>query len=280
MTSLAPDFSSLDGRVALVTGGAAGIGGASSRVLAAAGAHVVIVDLDADLADAARAEILDGGGRATVVVGDVRRPEVVGRAVEAAEAIDGRIDVLVNNVGDYRPNGMFATSDEHMWEANHDSIFRHVLRFTRAVLPGMVERGRGAIVNVSSVEVFRGAPGNAVYNAYNAAVSSFTKSLAVEHAQDGIRVNCIAPDMADTLQTPAEAMLRGRDPELVGSWIPIGRFGDPLEYGRVVAFLASDLASFVTGHTIPVDGGTSAASGWYGNYGKPGFTNLPDLAAP
>jgi 2-hydroxycyclohexanecarboxyl-CoA dehydrogenase len=117
-----------------------------------------------------------------------------------------------------------------------------------------------------------------VYNAYNAAVISFTRSLAVEHAKDGIRVNCIAPDMADTLQTPAGLMLRGRDPELVRSWIPVGRFGRPEEYGNVVAFLASDLASYVTGHTIPVDGGTIAASGWYGRYTKKGFTNLPDLA--
>ena len=269
---------SLEGRVALVTGGAAGIGGGTSRVLARAGAHVVIVDYDTDLAERARDDIGSAGGEATVVVGDVREAAVVDHSVEVALAVDGHLDVLVNNVGDYRPNGYFLRSTEDMWEANHASILQHVLRFCRAVLPHMVDRGGGSIVNVSTVEAFRGAPGNAVYNAYNAAVASFTKSLAVEHAKDGIRVNCIAPDMADTLQTPAESMLRGRDPELVRSWIPLGRFGRPEEYGNVVLFLASELSSYVTGHTIPVDGGTIAASGWYGRYTKRGFSNLPDLA--
>lgn len=268
----------LHDQVALVTGGAAGIGGATSRVLARAGAHVVIVDMDAALAEAARADIVAVGGEATVVVGDVREPEVVDGAVRAALDVRGHVDVLVNNVGDYRPNGYFVRSTEDMWAANHASIFEHVLRFSRALLPHMVERGSGSIVNVSTVEAFRAAPGNAVYSAYNAAVSSFTKSLAVEHAKDGIRVNCIAPDMADTLQTPAESMLRGRDPDLVRSWIPIGRFGRPEEYANVVLFLASDLSSFVTGHTVPVDGGTLAASGWYGRYTRRGFSNLPDLA--
>lgn len=268
----------LAGQVALVTGGGAGIGGGTSRVLAGAGAHVVILDMEQALAEQAVAEITAAGGQATAVVGDVREAEVVQRAVDAAIAVDGHLDVLVNNVGDYRPNGFFVRSTEEMWAANHASIFEHVLRCSHAVLPHMVERGRGAIVNVSSVEAFRGAPGNAVYNAYNAAVSSFTKSLAVEHAKDGIRVNAIAPDMADTLQTPAETMLRGRDPELISSWIPIGRFGRPDEYGQVVLFLASDLSSFVTGHVIPVDGGTIAASGWYGRYTRKGFSNLPDLA--
>ena len=134
----------------------------------------------------------------------------------------------------------------------------------------------GAIINNSTVEAMRGIPYNAVYSAMNAGVIAFTKSLAIEVGRDNIRVNCIAPDMADTLQTPAEAMLRGRDPELIGSWIPLGRFGVPDEYGNVILFLASDLASFVTGHVIPVDGGTMAASGWYGRYKKKGFTNLPD----
>jgi 2-hydroxycyclohexanecarboxyl-CoA dehydrogenase len=269
---------SLAGRVALVTGGAAGIGGGTSRVLARAGAHVVLLDIDAELAERARVDIAGAGGDATVVVGDVRETEVVDRAVEAALGISGRLDVLVNNVGDYRPNGFFVDSTEEMWAQNHALNLEHVLRCCRAALPHMVGQGGGSIVNVSTVESFRGAPGNAIYNAYNAAVISFTRSLAVEHAKDGIRVNAIAPDMADTLQTPAELMLRGRDPELVRSWIPIGRFGRPEEYGAVVAFLASDLASFVTGHTVPVDGGTLAASGWYGRYGKKGFTNLPDLA--
>jgi len=185
--------------------------------------------------------------------------------------------VLVNNVGDFRyGNGLFVKSTEEGWLDQYRITLEHVLRCTQAFLPTMQEQGSGAIINNSTVEAIRGIPYNSVYSAMNAGVIAFTKSLAIEVGRHGVRVNCIAPDMADTLQTPAEAMLRGRDPELVRSWIPLGRFGRPDEYGHVVLFLASDLSSYVTGHVIPVDGGTMAASGWYGRYKKKGFTNLPD----
>jgi 2-hydroxycyclohexanecarboxyl-CoA dehydrogenase len=263
----------LAGRTAIVTGGGGGIGGGVSRLLAAEGATVVLNELDPALALAAKADIEAAGGRAVLVVGDIREPAVVERTVAAAE---GRVDVLVNNVGDYRPNGRFVTTTEADWDALYAMNLQHVFRLTRAVLPTMVEQGSGSIVNVSTVEAFRGIPGNAVYSAFNAGVSAFTRSLAVELGRDGIRVNAIAPDMADTLQTPAEWMLRGREPELVGCWIPVGRFGRPDDYAEVVLFLASDASRFVTGHTIPVDGGTLAASGWFGRPGRKGFTNTPD----
>jgi NAD(P)-dependent dehydrogenase (short-subunit alcohol dehydrogenase family) len=92
----------------------------------------------------------------------------------------------------------------------------------------------------------------------------------------GVRVNGIAPDLADTPQTPAASMLRDRDPALIGSWVPLGRFGDVSDYAEVALFLASDASRFVTGHTIPVDGGTLAASGWYRRSSGAGWTNLPD----
>jgi NAD(P)-dependent dehydrogenase (short-subunit alcohol dehydrogenase family) len=189
---------------------------------------------------------------------------------------DGRIDVLVNNVGDYRPNGRFLKTGPDEWAALYALNFEHVLRCTRAVAPTMVERGSGSIVNVSTVEAFRGIPANAAYSAFNAAVNAFTRSLAVELGRDGVRVNAIAPDLADTLQTPAASMLRGRDPEMVRHWVPLGRFGQPEDYGDVVVFLASPMARFVTGHVIPVDGGTLAASGWYLRGDGRGWTNLPD----
>ena len=129
---------------------------------------------------------------------------------------------------------------------------------------------------MSTVEAYRGIPGHAVYSAFNAGVSAFTKSLAVELGPRGVRVNAIAPDLADTDQTPAAAMLRGRDPELVGTWVPLGRFGQPDDYAAVVEFLTSDAARFVTGQTIPVDGGTLSASGWYRRADGKGWTNLPD----
>jgi NAD(P)-dependent dehydrogenase (short-subunit alcohol dehydrogenase family) len=267
----------LEGRVAVVTGGAAGIGGGISRRLAAAGAQLVLNDIDPDLLRTAVAAIDAAGGTVLGVVGDIRRPATVTDLTAAATSMaDGRIDVLVNNVGDYRPNGRFLKTGPDEWNALYALNFEHVLRTTAAVAPVMVERGAGSIVNVSTVEAFRGIPANAVYSAFNAAVNAFTRSLAVELGRDGVRVNAIAPDLADTLQTPVAGILRGRDPAMVKHWVPLGHFGHPDDYGDVVVFLASDMSRFVTGHVIPVDGGTLAASGWYLRSDERGWTNTPD----
>lgn len=269
--------SPLEGLTAVVTGGGGGIGGGVSRLLARAGAAVVLNDLDAQLAASAAGDIEAAGGTVHTVVGDIRQKATVARlAAEAAEFAGGAIDILVNNVGDYRPGGLFLGSDEDQWDAQYAITLQHVFRVTHAFLPSMVEAGGGAIVNTSTVEAFRACPHNSVYTAFNAGVSAFTRTLAVEVGKDGVRVNAIAPDMADTLQTPAESMLRGRDPDLIQSWIPLGRFGQPLDFAKVVLFLASDMSAFITGQTIMVDGGTLAASGWYGRHGKKGWTNLPD----
>ena len=263
-------MSDLDGRTAIVTGGGAGIGGGIARRLAAAGAAVVLNDIDEAAAHDNRDRIVAAGGRCDVVVGDIRDVAVVDR-VCAAPA-----DVLVNNVGDYRPYGRFLKTTEDDWRAQYAINLEHVLRCTHRVLPGMIEAGRGSIVNVSTVEALRGIPGHAVYSAYNAAIVAFTRSLAVEVGRHGVRVNAIAPDVADTPQTTAASKLRGRDAALIASWVPLGRFGEPEDYGDVVVFLASDQSRFVTGHTIPVDGGTIAASGWYGRADGRGWTNFPD----
>jgi 2-hydroxycyclohexanecarboxyl-CoA dehydrogenase len=140
----------------------------------------------------------------------------------------------------------------------------------------MVERGAGSIVNVSTVEAFRGIPNNSVYSAFNAGINAFTRSLAVELGKDGVRVNAIAPDLADTLQTPAAWMLRGRPPDAVRRWLPLGRFGQPDDYADAVLFFASDLSRFVTGQILCVDGGTNAAGGWYLRADGRGWSNTPD----
>ena len=253
----------LSGQTAIVTGGAGGIGGGVTRALADAGATVVCVDLKEPVPRE----------RVVQVTGDIREGATVQRAVDAAK---GSVDMLVNNVGDYRPAGYFARTTEAEWQELYAINLEHVFRMTHAVLPNMRVNKRGAIVNVSTVEAYRGIPGNAVYSAFKAGVSAFTKSLAVEVAPDGIRVNAIAPDLADTEQTPAEMMLRGRDPAMIPRWVPLGRFGVPDDYAAVVLFLVSDAARFVTGQTIPVDGGTLAASGWYRRADGRGWTNLPD----
>jgi 2-hydroxycyclohexanecarboxyl-CoA dehydrogenase len=274
----------LEGKTAVVSGGAAGIGGGITRSLAGAGAHVVVNDIDADLLAGTVQAVVDAGGKVTALHGDIRDPSVVtaladlGLSVaEGTGGAGGRgIDVLVNNVGDYRPNGRFLKTTEADWQALYALNLEHVFRLTHAVAPSMVAQGSGSIVNVSTVEAFRGIPANAVYSAFNAGINAFTKSMAVELGRDGVRVNAIAPDLADTLQTPAEAMLRGRPPEMTRHWLPLGRFGQPDDYGDVVLFLASDQSRFVTGHVVPVDGGTTAASGWYLRTDERGWTNLPD----
>ncbi|MBS1699037.1 MAG: SDR family oxidoreductase [Actinobacteria bacterium] len=266
-------------RTVVVTGGALGIGGGISRRFARDGDHVVLVDIDADAAAATSAEILAAGGRVSVLVGDITEDDTVARLASHVADEHGHADILVNNVGDFRPaKSFFAKSPPEQWRRLHELNLWHVFSVTHALLPGMIAHGAGSIVNVSTVEAFRGIPGNAVYSAYNAGVSAFTKSLAVELGPSGIRVNAIAPDLADTPQTTAELMLAGRDPALLRSWLPLGRFGRPEDFAGVVAFLTSDDAAFITGHTIPVDGGTLAASGWYGKASGRGWTNMPDQA--
>jgi len=270
----------LAGKTAVVTGGADGIGGATTQLLAEAGASVVFVDIDEDLALAREASVAAAGGRAVAVVGDICDEAVIDRVRGAAEReAGGAVDVLVNNVGDYKPYKRFLESSESDWSVQHDICLLHVLRCVRAFLPAMVHRGSGAVVNVSTVEAFRGIPGNAVYSAYKSAIVNFTRSLAVEVGGHGVRVNAIAPDLTHTPQTPMYDW--HPDQENVRCWVPLGRFASPVEQARVVLFLASELASFVTGQTLCVDGGTSAASGWYKtNPAADVWSNTPYMVAP
>lgn len=261
--------------VTVVTGGALGIGGATSRRLARRGDRIVLNDIDEQAATRTASSIRDEGGWCSVVIGDVTSPTVVSEICAAAEAA-GPVEVLVNNVGDFRPAKRdFVNSYPEQWQRMYELNLLHVLALTHALLPGMIEREHGSIVNVSTVEAFRGIPGHTVYSAFNAGVSAFTKSLAVEVARHGIRVNAIAPDLADSEQTPAALMIGDRDPARVPTWVPVGRFGHVDEYAAVVEFLSSPAASYVTGHTIPVDGGTLAASGWYARADGKGWTNFP-----
>ena len=263
-------------KVAVVTGGGGGIGGAITRRLSAEGAHVVFNDIDELLLNRTVRDVENAGGSVTAVLGDIRLAKVVAELTNAAMGVSsGRVDVLVNNVGDYRPAGRFLKTSPERWTASYEVNLEHVFSCTHAIAPAMVAQGSGSIVNVSTVEAFRGIPANAVYSAFNAGVNAFTRSLAVELGRNGVRVNAIAPDLMDTLQTPVESMLSGRDPSLVRRWLPLGRFGRPEDCANVVLFLCSELSSFVTGHVIPVDGGTLAASGWYERSDGRGWTNLP-----
>jgi NAD(P)-dependent dehydrogenase (short-subunit alcohol dehydrogenase family) len=266
----------LSGRVAVVTGGGDGIGGAVSARLASAGAHVVIVEIDADRARERVDRITDAGGHAEAVVADVTDAAQLDTAVERAlAAADGRVDVLVNNVGHYlRATPLLQSGDAH-WAALHDINVLHIFRCCRAFVPGMVERGAGSVINVSSVEALRGYPPDPVYGAYKAAVAHFTRCFALEVAPSGVRVNAIGPDVTQTSQVDYEAMvpeeLRDRWPV----WVPVGRVGTPEDQADVVLFLASDLSRFVTGHVIPTEGGTLAAGGWFRTRERGRWTNRP-----
>jgi len=264
----------LSGKVAVVTGGGGGIGGAVSDALAAAGAHVVVMEINEARAHERVDDIIRAGGSAQAVVADVRDPQQVADMATIALEHSGHVDILINNVGHYLRPTAFLASDEDHWNALYDINVLHVLRCCRALVPGMVERGSGSVVNVASVEGIRGYPPDPVYAADKAAVIHFTKCLALEVASSGVRVNAIAPDVTQSLQVDYETMvpedLRDRWP----IWVPIGRVGIPADNADVVLFLASDLSRFVTGVVIPTDGGTMAAGGWFRTV-KHRWTNRP-----
>jgi 2-hydroxycyclohexanecarboxyl-CoA dehydrogenase len=265
----------LTDRTALVTGGGGGIGRGISERFAAEGAEVVVVEIDDQRAAETVASIEAAGGRAVAVVADVRTSDGVDRSMATALETFGRVDVLINNVGHYGgPRRAFHEQDDEEWDELYRVNLAHVLGMSRASIPSMLEHGGGSIVNVSTVEAFRAIPTRAVYSAFKSAITGFTRSLAIEYAHAGIRVNAIAPDVTETIQVPYDRMVPPDQRHLVPTWVPLGRFGAPADLAAVALFLASDLAGFVTGTTIPVDGGTLAAGGWYPT-AEGGWTNRP-----
>jgi NAD(P)-dependent dehydrogenase (short-subunit alcohol dehydrogenase family) len=234
-----------------------------------------VAELDAGRAEETVAAIRARGGVATGVVADVREEADVAGVVATTRQERGSVDILVNNVGHYGgPRKAFHESTRGEWLDLYRVNLEHVLLVTRAVLPHMVERRSGAIVNVSTVEAFRGIPTRAVYAAFKAGITGLTKSLALEYAPHGIRVNAIAPDVIETLQVPYSRWVQPEDQHRVPQWVPIGRFGTPADVAGVALFLASDLAAFVTGTTVHADGGTFAAGGWFRTQ-EGGWTNRP-----
>lgn len=264
----------LDGKVAVVTGGGDGIGGAITELFAAHGATVEVGEIDADRASSVVERVTAAGGRARAHVVDVRTEDGVHALAEAVLDAHGGIDVLVNNVGDYRPSVRFAESGPESWEAMYRVNLWHMFAVTQAFLHPMIERGGGSIVNLHSVEGMRGYPGEPVYAAMKAAAAHFTTSLAVGYGRKGIRANGIGVDLT---QTPQVDYVSGYEDvaDLWESWAPVGRLGWPTDQARIALFLASDMSSFVTGHNIAADGGTKAGGGWFFSPTDRRFVNRP-----
>ncbi len=264
----------LDGRVSVVTGGGDGIGAAIATLFAAHGAVVEIAEIDADRAEATRLAIEGAGGTVRAHVVDVTAVDQVESFADDVLGKHGRVDVLVNNVGDYRPLVPFQKSGPESWKSMYDINLFHILAVTRAFLGAMTGQGHGSIVNVHSVEGMRGFPAEPVYAAMKAAAAHFTTSLAVSVGRSGVRVNGMGPDLTQTPQVDYLAG-PGNDDRLWPSWAPVGRLGWPEDQARVALFLASDLSSYVTGHNIPVDGGTRAGGRWFYSPTAERFINRP-----
>lgn len=269
----------LEGQAALVTGGGGGIGRACAIRLAEAGADVAIVDIFPERAEEAAEQVRKCGRKALALAVDVMDSEALRGAIAQADGAFGRLDVLVNNAGGVssRP---FLEQSERSWRKHIDINLISMLTAIHAAAPVMIREGKGgSIVNVASIEASRAAPNFAVYAACKAGMVSFTKTMALELSQHGIRVNCIAPDHTITPGTmgnragpviPAQWRQRSEaEVDAMNRVIPLLREGVDMECGDAAVFLSSQMASYITGVLLPIDGGTFAGSGWVrGQAGK------------
>ncbi|ASC66866.1 2-hydroxycyclohexanecarboxyl-CoA dehydrogenase [Achromobacter denitrificans] len=247
----------LSGRIAIVTGGGGGIGGATCRRLAREGAAVGVLDLDQEAAAAVAAAIEAEGGRALALRCDITRREEVDAAVAAVESGLGPVDVLVNNAGwdIFKP---FTKTAPAEWERLIAINLIGALHMHHAVLPGMAARKSGRIVNIASDAARAGSSGEAVYAACKGGLVAFSKTIAREHARHGITVNVVCPGPTDTALFASYKEGAGNPEKLVEAFtraIPLGRIGQPEDLPGAILFFASDDAAYVTGQVLSVSGG-------------------------
>ncbi|WP_287885426.1 MULTISPECIES: SDR family oxidoreductase [Paracoccus] len=242
----------LQGKTALVTGGASGFGRGIAETFAREGARVAVLDIDGEAAKAVASGI---GGLA--VTCDVSRGDQVRAAVAQARDAFGSLDIVVNNAGWTTPNGPLLDTDEAAFRKIYDINVLSIFHMTHAVLPHWRERGQGVMINVSSTAGIRPRPGLSWYNSSKGAVNTLTRSLAAELAPEGVRVNAIAPVMGETGML--ERFMGCEDtPENRARFlatIPLGRLSQPRDIANAALYLASDEADFITGVILEVDGG-------------------------
>jgi NAD(P)-dependent dehydrogenase (short-subunit alcohol dehydrogenase family) len=252
----------LQGQVAIVTGAGRGIGRAAALELGRMGADIVVAELDRPGAERTAGEVRELGRRTIAVPTDVMSRADLARMVERTRAELGRIDILVNNAGIYRAAATLDVTEDH-WDAIMAINAKAVFFASQAVLPTMIRQQRGVIVSLASMAGKIGSAFNLPYNASKAAVVSITKSLALAHAADGIRVNCVCPGF---VETEMWKVVEGELGKLSGisaeeftrrrlGQVPLGRMERPEDVARVIGFLASEKAAYMTGQAINVTGG-------------------------
>jgi 2-hydroxycyclohexanecarboxyl-CoA dehydrogenase len=249
------------GQVALVTGGARGIGEAISKALAADGFKVVVADLREEEAEATAAGIRDAGGKAIAVALDVTSSESVSAGLASAREAFGDVDVLVNNAGwdDLKP---FVQTDEQFWDRVIEVNFKGALRLTQGVLPGMLERGWGRIINIGSDAGRVGSSLESVYSGAKGGIIAFTKTIAREAARKGVTANAVCPGPTDTPFLRETVAKQGDADKVVGamvSGVPMKRLAQPEEIAAAVRFFAAEDAGYITGQTLSVSGGLTMA---------------------
>jgi NAD(P)-dependent dehydrogenase (short-subunit alcohol dehydrogenase family) len=250
----------LAGKVALITGGTSGMGRATAMLFAQEGARVAITGRNEARGREVVAEIEQAGGTAIFVRSDVRFAGDCRRAVEETLQAFGRLDILFNNAGVLYANTVLDCTEEE-WDLTLDTNLKGTYLMSKFALPAMIAQGNGVIINNASGWGLVGGDAAAAYCASKGGVVLLTKAMAIDHARQGIRVNCVCPGDVDTPMLPEDAQRRGMEwEEYVTSAAdrPMGRIGKPEEIAKAVLFLASDDSSFVTGAVLAVDGGGTA----------------------
>jgi len=247
----------LDGKVAIVTGGGGGIGGATCKRFGAEGSNVAVWDINADAAQATADAITSAGGTAQAFACDIGDFDAVKQAVADTERALGPVDILVNNAGwdVFRP---FLKTDPDLWRKIIDINLMGAIHTQHAVLTGMAERGQGRVVNVASDAARVGSSGESVYSACKGGIVALSKTLAREHARQGITFNVVCPGPTQTGLLQSVLDEAGNPEKLSEAFrraVPMGRLGEPEDLPGAILFLASDDAAYITGQVISVSGG-------------------------